>query len=70
MKYVFDYEAPRWAKVAYEIKRLAAINDLTVNIDTDKGWIIEQGIVTLQGSQDDINMFKYYFKQAVEEYNK
>lgn len=66
--YIDTWSAPRWANVESFVRDQCWALGLTVEIEVDKGWILERGRYRVTGAQAMIDEFRRRGRLAAEQY--
>lgn len=62
-------QAPRWARLSSFIRDLAFLYQVTLNIEVEKGWVVEKIRFIADGDPDSIDKFRGSLDDAMNKYN-
>lgn len=63
-------EGPRWAGIDCAMRTMAFMNDLEIEIDIEKGWLIHVFRYKVTGEQSGIEAFRKELRDSLEDYNR
>jgi hypothetical protein len=68
--FIYDMQAPRFAKLPFFLKRLSSLMGLKLEITTSTGWVFEDVFCKVTGDARKAAEFDRQLKSSIKDYMK